>query len=1211
MHFGAQNHDENETECSISLKPSSLSTKEQSHSLLKSCNTWTKPTSEIQRDLAEVADRSDRRIFVEKYNILASKHGVRLMFSYTFKSSTDNLRVIPARRHSWFSRKILRRQYSYENVRDKGDRYLRHKRSFSELSLKFRSRKDKLKGKNLQELGRLCGVSLLYLPSEFTAGNLFIPTCFRAMAQYLVQYETGTTTNGIFRISGSQDSVDDLYNYFCYPNERSEVVSGTVRSPTLPDHIKYDVYDVASAFKKLLTGLPGGILGSLSLFDAFISIKTQLDGDFETTDSELRSVRARLFALAILTSSSQYRRSLICAVFGLLCMIGDAAESIKRGDNKGRPLLKSDLMGYGQLGVIFGPILTGDLLEDYTMRLASPSEGIVLLPMSPTKSRKERKVCSTKSCHNPKAYSEIDKSHISNSIIEMLITQWRDIVKHLKDLSSLDNSECIQKSDSFHRKYTKLRPRISKNYTLKGEPERNTTGTVTPEESESNDDATFVKKRKNSNSSSKQGLLASKSMSILSPTFEEEQIQKVHSLLQKKSRDLQPSNSPSVSLQKNNEGIELKYHHRISELEKLTHLDNKCKPKYPKITPTSQVLVEKTRGTRSPSNCLSEGTEPQTRSDDKVRKTISTSKSLTQIENILSSSSISSTKVSLLKMNSWNEENNNKRELPRSPHKESSMNPHAISPSLIEAYPQKSHDIVRGNLDIKTLAKNFGSQITPYLPYDESNLNSDFAQISNHSANNFKSRLNHEFLAPSRSLVKVTDSCFDYMKSATVKEFPNINQAGPTVTTSQNEKKVLTKSLNLTSKINDKISFSNPNYRSTSRRSDKISGLLAKFENNVCGSSALLKTSNSLNTRRNSALSRDRPLSVYTQNSPSPTKSRMSIKSGMKSQNTLGSFSIHDSPIINPEISHNNSYKSERYLYEPAIEKRQVSEPNKAEKIIPPLITISDATLSPSRSVKSSIEILNASTPKSFLNFTRSLSETRLLDRKDLSSPLTSPNNGKKYSQNLKQPLNLQNKLNFNMHPRLRKRLKKNSLLSYQSQDSLAESLAGSFNHDTEFSKRNSDPCQTNVVPITAPCSSNHMLFDQVRNLQRKLDKKNQEVYKLKQNLGTQEDILTGSMTQELLNSKKLVQYWQERAEFFEKNLHLLSQTLLENEPSPNFQKPTKFSHKDEVPLKHSDMNGFKTTEVAHRSLTPYLVDSYSRTRSQSGYSGRTVIRNS
>lgn len=68
---------------------------------------------------------------------------------------------------------------------------LKHKRSISDLSLRLKYRQDKLKDKDLQELVRLCGSSLLYLPAEYALGSLAVPTCFRATAQYLVQYGRG------------------------------------------------------------------------------------------------------------------------------------------------------------------------------------------------------------------------------------------------------------------------------------------------------------------------------------------------------------------------------------------------------------------------------------------------------------------------------------------------------------------------------------------------------------------------------------------------------------------------------------------------------------------------------------------------------------------------------------------------------------------------------------------------------------------------------------------------------------------------------------------------------------------------------------------------------------------------------------------------------------------------------------------------------------
>lgn len=89
---------------------------------------------------------------------------------------------------SWFSRKILRKTSSSQSIKIKTDRPLRHKRSISDLSLRPKSKNDKLKDKDLQELVRLCGSSLLYLPSEYAVASLAVPTCFRATAQYLVQH---------------------------------------------------------------------------------------------------------------------------------------------------------------------------------------------------------------------------------------------------------------------------------------------------------------------------------------------------------------------------------------------------------------------------------------------------------------------------------------------------------------------------------------------------------------------------------------------------------------------------------------------------------------------------------------------------------------------------------------------------------------------------------------------------------------------------------------------------------------------------------------------------------------------------------------------------------------------------------------------------------------------------------------------------------------
>ena len=264
-----------------------------------------------------------------------------------------------------------------------------------------------------------------------------------------------------------------LYNHYCDIDASGQLIAGTVRCPTLPEHIRCDVHDVASAFKKFLSGLPGGILGSLPLFDALISIQSQLHGVPELTRTKQSKVRARLIALAISTLRSHYRRGLICAVFGLLCMIGRGAETTRREDDRGRPLPTSDLMGYGPLGIVFGPLLVGEMLENYTMCLANPRGGLVLLPVSPPKSRKEKhkKSRSNLAEDSMQFNSHVDKIKIANGITEMLITHWRDVVKHMRNLSALQIVGGHKSLGATASRQPFLRPSASESFAIRKPPD--------------------------------------------------------------------------------------------------------------------------------------------------------------------------------------------------------------------------------------------------------------------------------------------------------------------------------------------------------------------------------------------------------------------------------------------------------------------------------------------------------------------------------------------------------------------------------------------------------------------------------------------------------------------------------------------------------------------------------------------------------------------
>ncbi|KAF9768521.1 hypothetical protein IL306_014198 [Fusarium sp. DS 682] len=304
----------------------------------------------------------------------------------------------------------------------------RHKRSVSDLAHNLIHRRDNPKVLDLQSMVRICGKSMLYLPPEHAPSALILPTCIRATAHHIAQH---VTTRGIFRIPGSIRVVNMLFDYYCCTDNID--ITNTVRCANLPMHVQASVHDVASTFKRLLSVIPGGILGSLALFDALVAIHSQLQGDPEFPRTKQTKVRARLITLAIATVQSQFRRELICAVFGLLSLIGRVAEITPREDEEGRSLPTGDLMGYNALGIVFGPLLLGDLLGLCSMKLATPKAGLLVLPLRSPKSRQDRNVRKTLG-NEIAAPPTMDKILIANTITEMLIVNWRDVVRQMKSL---------------------------------------------------------------------------------------------------------------------------------------------------------------------------------------------------------------------------------------------------------------------------------------------------------------------------------------------------------------------------------------------------------------------------------------------------------------------------------------------------------------------------------------------------------------------------------------------------------------------------------------------------------------------------------------------------------------------------------------------------------------------------------------------------------
>lgn len=203
-----------------------------------------------------------------------------------------------------------------------------------------------------------------------------------------------------------------------------------------------------------------------------IAINSQLYGDPEFSRTKQSKIRARLIALAVSTLRSQFRRELICAVFGLLCLLGRAAETAPREDELGRPLPTSDLMGYNALGIVFGPLLVGDMLGSYTVKLADPVSGLFLAPNSPaasTKSQKgKKKAKESAEDLNQQPFLDVDKIHVANNITEMLVTNWRDVARQMRNLDA-DMGNLRSRSRS---SLSKSRPRRSRSFGRNSENER-------------------------------------------------------------------------------------------------------------------------------------------------------------------------------------------------------------------------------------------------------------------------------------------------------------------------------------------------------------------------------------------------------------------------------------------------------------------------------------------------------------------------------------------------------------------------------------------------------------------------------------------------------------------------------------------------------------------------------------------------------------------
>lgn len=141
------------------------------------------------------------------------------------------------------------------------------------------------------------------------------------------------------------------------------------------------MHDIASTFKKFLGELPGGIIGSLRLFDAIRYIMTLKYDENETVGPNEVSTNAKYIAFSLLKLESSHRLALISAVFGLLSYLSDdestslinssSQESSEAKNNTDINTDATERMSPHALAVVFAPLLLGNLTD--MIRLDSSS----------------------------------------------------------------------------------------------------------------------------------------------------------------------------------------------------------------------------------------------------------------------------------------------------------------------------------------------------------------------------------------------------------------------------------------------------------------------------------------------------------------------------------------------------------------------------------------------------------------------------------------------------------------------------------------------------------------------------------------------------------------------------------------------------------------------------------------------------------------------
>lgn len=251
-------------------------------------------------------------------------------------------------------------------------------------------------------------------------------------------------------MSGQTTIVNALYDYYDHQFANSDAgspskVEQTVGSGVLPSHIEHTVPDVASFFKRVLIDLPGGLLGSVELFEALRNVTSSFEHDSELSEPDLASLRAKMIALAISSVASDYRSYLIQAVLGLVSYLGHEAEKLQADTAYAEEdQTSSELMSYRSLGVVLGPLLLGNLTDSAVHRSSEGRSGALRTSLEMDSAKKfrkhKRKHSDMKLDQSATLAAFVDRANRTAMVMQQLLSMWPDVVKQLRDINSTARS---------------------------------------------------------------------------------------------------------------------------------------------------------------------------------------------------------------------------------------------------------------------------------------------------------------------------------------------------------------------------------------------------------------------------------------------------------------------------------------------------------------------------------------------------------------------------------------------------------------------------------------------------------------------------------------------------------------------------------------------------------------------------------------------------